>query len=331
MRTFLEFPEAGIWYLGVNSDDCFRASVGDQGAPGKSPLTILAPASEAGEMTAMTTTQDDDGNSGASGFGRNPPSTTPLIGQAVLCNPVDCSAPLVNASAIAGHIAVCYRGPSFATQARRAQDAGAVAVIGGTYPTDAPYPGPRGGTDAGVTIPCLQVGYPDFNKLTNHITMDTSSPVVVRITAQDCSAVVGQYSYGGGRGQTTETIFGVVVPAAGLYPLRLLWDNGGGGNGCEWFVIDPDTGLDYLINEPDSPVKAWITRNVHAAGALPAPKLNNPTVSGGNVIISWTGQGELWESYSINGPWFKSSYQANPSTVVPSPFLPERFFRVRQY
>jgi hypothetical protein len=47
--------------------------------------------------------------------------------------------------------------------------------------------------------------------------------------------------------------------------------------------------------------------------------------------MSWTGEGELWESYSINGPWFKSSYQANPSTVVSSPFLAERFFRVRQY
>jgi hypothetical protein len=64
---------------------------------------------------------------------------------------------------------------------------------------------------------------------------------------------------------------------------------------------------------------------------LPAPKLNNPTVSGGNVNISWTGEGELWEAYSLNGPWFKSTYQANPSTVVQSPLLPERFFRVRQY
>jgi len=49
------------------------------------------------------------------------------------------------------------------------------------------------------------------------------------------------------------------------------------------------------------------------------------------VIISWTGEGELWEAYSLTGPWFKSTYQSNPSAVVPTPLIADRFFRVRMY
>jgi hypothetical protein len=326
VKAFLEFASPGYYVMGVNSDDGFRLTEGDQGAPGKSPLFVLAPASAAGEMTAMYTSQADEG--GNIGFGVNPPSTVPLIGRAVLCNPVDASAALVNASAIAGNIAVCYRGPSFAVQARNAFNAGAVGIIGSVFSTDAQQlPGTRGGTDAGVTIPCLNVSYADFAKLTNSITQDASSPVIVRLTAQDCSPILGKIDETKG---SSDVLFGITVPAAGVYPFRLIWDNGNGGCNLEWFVRDLVLGT-YLVNEPGSPVKAWITRDVHAAGALPAPRLNDAYVSGGNVVISWTGQGELWEAYSIHGPWFKSTYQANPSAVVLNPFLPVRYFRVRQY
>ncbi len=121
-----------------------------------------------------------------------------------------------------------------------------------------------------------------------------------------------------------------MVPKAGVYPFRLIWDNGTGGANCEFFSVDDVTGNYIPINASASPIKAWITRNVDAPGALPAPKLAAPFLSGGNVILSWSGEGELWESYSLDGPWFKSTYQSNPSAVVPSSVIATRFFRVRQ-
>jgi hypothetical protein len=331
VKAFLEFASPGYYVMGVNSDDGFRVTEGDQGAPGKSPLALLAPAGVAGEMTAMYTTQaDGDGNRG---FGGTPSSTTPIIRRVVAANPITVNGALVNASALQGNIALVARGDGigFAVKAKAAQDAGAVAVIiANNLDNDTPaneFPGTLGGADATVTIPCLQVNYRNGTNLIAQATTDTSSPLIARITAQDCSPIVGYIDIGKG---ASDVLFGFTVPQAGVYPFRLVWENGNGDANCEWFIRDPVLGT-YLVNQPGSPVKAWITRDVHAAGALPAPKLNTPTLSGGKVIISWTGEGELWESYSLNGPWFKSTYQANPSAVTPSSVLKASFFRVRQY
>jgi hypothetical protein len=331
-RFFLEFPKPGPYTLGVDSDDCFQLTEGDQGSPGGSPLHIIAPASAAGDLSAIyTTTADPDGNNG---FGVTPPTTVPIIAKAVLCNPpnANSSSSLLNASALAGNVAVVYHNGNFQTQARMAFAAGAIAVICGQTTSDAPLPGTRGAAGGGAdpAIPCIDISYASYEQLTNSITQDTTSPVIVRITAQDCSPICGVYSSAGGRG-ASDTLFTVMVPQPGLYPFRLIWDNGGGDADCELFSVDDVTGHYVLVNSAASPIKAWITRNVDAPGALPAPKMNQPTLSDGNAIISWTGEGELWEAYSLDGPWFKSTYQSNPSAVVPSSVVTTHFFRVRQY
>jgi hypothetical protein len=333
-RMFLEFPTAGPYTMGFNSDDGFRLTTGDQGSPGRSPLAILAPASVAGEITSMYTTTADEG--GNNGFGATPPSTVPIIGRVVLANPIDASTALVNASALKGNIAFIQRGvTAFTAKYDAARDAGAVAVIiGNNSANDTPaneYPGTMAGTDATNTIPVLWVNYAIGTNLMADATADTSSPLIARITAQDCSTICGKYD--NGRGVSTDgTQFTIQVPAPGVYPFRLIWENGGGDANSEFYTIDPATGIRTLINDAACPVKSWITRNVHAAGALPAPVLKAPTLdASGNVIISWTGEGELWEAYSLSGPWFKSTYQSNPSAVVSNPLVPEQFFRVRQY
>jgi hypothetical protein len=333
-KMFLEFPAAGPYTFGFNSDDGFRLTTGDQGSPGKSPLAILAPASVAGEITSMYTTTDDEG--GNNGFGATPPSTVPIIGRVVLADPIDASTALVNASALKGNIAFIQRGvTAFTAKYDAARDAGAVAVIIGNNSandtTNNMYPGTMAGTDATNTIPVLWVNYDIGTNLIANATADTSSPLIVRVTAQDCSTICGKYD--NGRGASTDgTQFTVQVPAAGVYPFRLIWENGGGDADSELYVVNPATGIRTLVNDAASPVKSWIGRNVHATGALPAPVIKAPTFdASGNVIISWTGEGELWEAYSLTGPWFKSTYQSNPSAVVLNPLVPERFFRVRMY
>ncbi len=51
------------------------------------------------------------------------------------------------------------------------------------------------------------------------------------------------------------------------------------------------------------------------------------TVAGGNATISWTGDGILEESATVNGGWTTSASQANPQTV---PATGAKFYRLRQ-
>jgi hypothetical protein len=65
--------------------------------------------------------------------------------------------------------------------------------------------------------------------------------------------VVG--SFNGGRG-ASDSIFDFVVVADGVYPVRLLWWEGGGGANVEFFNVDVATGKKFLVNQPGGPVSA---------------------------------------------------------------------------
>ncbi|MEO1862765.1 MAG: LamG-like jellyroll fold domain-containing protein, partial [Verrucomicrobiia bacterium] len=84
--------------------------------------------------------------------------------------------------------------------------------------------------------------------------------------------IAGQFE---GWGQ--DVIFNIVAEADGLYPVRLLWVEGGGGANVEFFSVD-DKGTKILINDPDNAdaIKAYrtadtapyISRVAPAAGEL---------------------------------------------------------------
>jgi len=65
--------------------------------------------------------------------------------------------------------------------------------------------------------------------------------------------------FNGGRG-SADTTFSFVVPSAGYYPFRLLYEEGGGGANCEWSMIAPNGNL-ALINDASVPgnYTAWQT------------------------------------------------------------------------
>jgi hypothetical protein len=317
-RTFLEFPAAGFYLMGVNSDDGFRVIHGDRMGPGQSLLSILAPQSIAGDVQAMNQTEL---------FGGALP-VPPIIAQAVLCNPPWPTAMPVNAAALAGKIAILHRDPSGGVAAHSywAQQAGAIAVVfvdqddlgptryASTFGTGSPTP----------TIPVVMIGYTAGTNMIAKATATSSSPVV--LTLGDGSNVkIGEFV--GGRG-ASDTLFALNVPSAGVYPMTLWWENGGGDANCEWFMQDQITGAKTLVNDTGSAVKAWIQRTVPAAAHL-----NQPVVSGSNMTMSWTGKGELEFSYYVTGPWFQAVSQANPQTVPLNNGLPvgQTFYRVRTY
>jgi hypothetical protein len=316
-NSFIEFPSAGFWLMGVNSDDGFRLSIGDRTSPGVSAFEVIAPASIAGERVGIETSSD------IHGFGARLPQT-PIIAQCIVCDPLNASTALNNAAAVAGKIALCQRGPGFGAQSLTCYQAGAIAVIGTLGPGDVgQLPSFRGGT-ATVPIPCVEISYEDGTNLIAHGTTTTSSPLVVRVS-DDCSQKLGEFN--GGRG-STDTLFGVLIPQAGLYPMRLLYEDGGGDANCEFFTVDTGTGIKTLINDPTSTVKSWQNRVFPTGGA----RFNPAVLSGTSATISWVGEGELMYSYSILGPWRKAANQNNPQVVNVSTIgIPEVFYRIRSY
>ncbi|MDX1951440.1 MAG: hypothetical protein SFY81_04605 [Verrucomicrobiota bacterium] len=66
-------------------------------------------------------------------------------------------------------------------------------------------------------------------------------------------------AFEGGRGGDTGTVFDIVTPTAGIYPIRLIWYEGGGGANVEFYTIK--NGQRILVNDPSNPnaIKAYAT------------------------------------------------------------------------
>src|SRR5207244_5583298 len=78
--------------------------------------------------------------------------------------------------------------------------------------------------------------------------------------------------FDGGRGPT-DSLFYFYVPSAGIYPFRLLWENGNGelpgnGAGLEWFMVTTN-GTKILVNDPSVTNTTGVTA-FFSGPALPA-------------------------------------------------------------
>ena len=120
--------------------------------------------------------------------------------------------------------------------------------------------------------------------------------------------------YNAGRG-TGETAFGFDVPVAGLYPIRLIWWEGGGGADCEWYSIAPD-GTRTLINA-EGGLKAYRSLGANPT-SLSCPGIG-PVISAslnaeGNVVLTFTGT--LHSSDSVTGRFEPVEGATSPYTVT---------------
>jgi len=319
--TFVEFPTNGLYTMGVASDDGYRITVGDRTGPDLG-IKVLAPPAVAGRILGVPTAI----NYGYAFGGAMP--KTPLVARAVLCDPPWPTSLPNNASQLAGNIALLHRDPSGGVYAHGifAQQVGAVAVVlvdqddqGGA----GRLPGPWGGGSPDMTIPVVMMDYNVGTNIFAYATTNKTSPVVMSV-GDDSSLLISEFN--GGRGGGSPTVFQVNVAQAGVYPLRFLYENGGGDANVEWWSVAG--GTTNLINDTTSAVKAYRARSVTTGSA----HLNPVVQSGNNVIISWTGEGELEQANSITGPWFKCPYQSNPSTIpISTLVITSSYFRVRQY
>jgi hypothetical protein len=117
--------------------------------------------------------------------------------------------------------------------------------------------------------------------------------------------------------------FSFTVPEPGLYPIRLVWYQGGGGGNIEYFSYD-DAGNKIPINDPNNPnaIKAY-----YSVGTISEITITSATVTDGNIIIQWTGGGAIESASNVLGPWTSTGNSSGTFTEAVAPG--SRFYRVR--
>lgn len=313
IQTYAEFPTAGLYTMGVSSDDGFAVTVAT--APGPLlALNINSPAAIAGRMGAVASQTDE----GGPGIGR-PLTAVPVTGKVVYANPPLADAPLINAAAIAGNIALIDRGVvAFSAKAQAALDAGAIGVIivnnRDTNSTDGILPNYMTGTP--VNIPAVQVGLYDGQKIKDHLA--DAGGVTVSLGA-DNSLRLGAFN--DGRGADAGTLFSFVIPQAGVYPLRNVTFQGGGGGNVEWFSVAND-GTKILVNDTAT---AGSIKTYQALTVVTSPTVS-VSKNATEVVITFTGT--LEASDSVNGTYAPVAGATSP-LHVPFATGAGKFYRTR--
>jgi hypothetical protein len=291
VETYVEFPTAGFYQMGVNSDDSFRLTIAESAPP--AVLKISGPTNAALPVLTMSKLPGE-GDAGRAVYGASPP-VPPLTAPIVYMTPggIDDPGPYPD---VTGKIALLDRsGSSLGTtstggKCKAAQVAGAVAVIFAT-PGDASYGFYAGATRTDINIPCLSVpDSPTANLLRSYL---TNGIAVTGTITGDSSYLVGGFNDGRG---ATDSIMNFATTQAGVYPMRLIFHQGGGGANCEWFSITPDGTKVLVGNTAVGGLKVYRTRT-----AVTQPKFNSPALSGGMVTFTWTGTGVLQQASALTG------------------------------
>ncbi len=317
IRTFLRFPTAGYYQMGINNEDQFRltsATGGVQVLRIGAPLNKVVPAVPIG--TNITQIQ----------FGGGLPLiplTAPLIYATPSGNPDDACNLATNPN-LSGKIVLVDRGGetcNSAAKALQAQQAGAVAVIEIT-PSDPGYPFRLDDINPSVVIPVLVIAE-NFGGSELRTALLSGTALTATIQG-DPSPRIAEWDGPKGFGAVDVT-FGFAVPAAGVYPMRLVTGHDTGAANLEWFAIRAD-GSRVLINETSQP-DALLAFRERAGGGEPAA-FNAPVLTTGGITLSWTGAGVLEVAGTVLGPWQASAVQTNPQTVPASGAM--KFYRIRQ-
>jgi hypothetical protein len=311
-QTYVVFPTAGFYQMGVSSDDGFRVNEG------------LGVSRQVLHVTGLGIDTDVEAVAtyvGNAGYGATLP-LTPVSGPAVFV-PVPCPS-LPGAVNLANKIGVadyasCPGGFSVHDLAYNLQTNGALAAIIINNPAyGLPFVGDGGGTP--VTIPVLVVNG-DFGQRDFWV---TNSGLVASIGA-DAHVKLGEADYGKGMGSVD---FGFVVPAAGAYPLRLLYFQGGGGGGLEWSSVLPAPtadGIRVLVNDSGT------SGSLLAYRALTGlPQLNRPVFANGNMTLTWSGAAILQKATQLSpSNWSDVSPQPGGSSYTVPSTGGAAFYRLR--
>jgi hypothetical protein len=108
---------------------------------------------------------------------------------------------------------------------------------------------------------------------------------------------------------TANTTFRFVVQDAGVYPLRTIWTEGGGGAHIELFTVKAD-GTRVLINDTDN--GGFKSYRSGVAPAKPANFSIAAQISGGQIQITWTESGVVLQQSGNLKDWSDVPNAASP-------------------
>ncbi|MFM8356981.1 MAG: PA domain-containing protein, partial [Verrucomicrobiota bacterium] len=210
---------------------------------------------------------------------------------------------------------------TFSAKVGFAREAGAIGVVivNNRDPdsADGKFPIVMGG--ALVDLPAVMISRPQGAALKASM---AAGEATARI-APDTTRYLG--SFDGGRG-ASDSIFAFNVAQAGVYPLRLVWFEGGGGANLEWFSVTA-AGEKVPLNAPGNPAALKAFR---ARAFVPPPPVD-PTVAaaydGTDVVITF--QGKLQSSPTVDGP-FTDVTATSPLRVPAASAAGNLFYRARR-
>lgn len=315
VKTYIRFPAAGYYRLGVNNEDQFRLTAAEAGVQA---LRITAPTNMIIPSVVIAT------NLNELQFGGALP-TTPLTGQLAYATPSgvpDDACAIGGNTALAGKIVLVDRGGACdsAAIAEQAQLAGAIAVIQ-TTPGDAGFPFRVTGSSTTVHIPVLIISDNYGGSLLKSYAA-SGTPVTLSIQGDPGPVVSvwdGYKSYG-----AVDVIAGFAVPAPGVYPFRLVSGQEQGPANLELFSIGQN-GARVLINDS---ANATSLKAFRARTMLSQPVFQPVALSGGSLRLAWTGAGTLEETTALGGSWTTSPNQGNPQEVPIAGTM--KYYRIRQ-
>jgi hypothetical protein len=204
---------------------------------------------------------------------------------------------------------------------------------------DAPIPGipgTAGGTDNIAAEALSFVEFPTAGLYQMGVNSDDGFRVTVVTNEGDNSLLdpnaleLGVFN--GGRG-AADSLFTFAVQEPGVYPLRLIWYEGGGGANVEWFTVNEDNSLALINGEQPGALKAYRTRTGTPGPFVPQPE--DPGTGGdvgisiedngdGTATLTWGGN--LQAADAVTGPY---ADEAGTSPMSITPTEPARYFRAQ--
>ena len=308
--AYVEFPTNGTYILGVSSDDGFRLTRGFNPPTNNGALVVNSPPSVAGKKrTAL------------SSFLTSTPLTNTITGNLFFPNGISfLQGSTTNGEgcvitdpfgSTSGKILIMFRSLfcSYAQQVGNAAAAGAIAAIiintgtntSGANNNNAPYPEVITVAPPQQPIPAIDISQADGRALVAALANNTVTVNVTLTPMQDTvnpapgvGGPLGQADFGKG---ASDVLFPVVVQQAGVYPLRLLYFQGGGDANCEFFSLTASNRV--LIND------LTVTTGPGPGGTglrafFPIVNLSI-AYSGGNAVITFGGK--LQSAPTVLGPW----------------------------
>lgn len=118
--------------------------------------------------------------------------------------------------------------------------------------------------------------------------------------------------------------FSFTVPEPGLYPIRVLWYQGGGGGNLEFFSYDENSNKIPVNGTAPGAIKAY-----YKVQSVQVPSITI-TRDGQNITITWSNGGTLEASPEIAAPGVNWQSVDDDGSYTTTATGDHRFFRVRK-